>query len=82
MSLAPEIILPIYLCIVFRREKEGGNGGGDVVELWGGRGKLESAYRKNFFCDHRTEMPKACIYAGFQHLFYQMALVWLYLWEE
>ena len=25
-------------------------------------------------------MPKACIYAGFRHLFYQMALVWLYLW--
>ena len=27
-------------------------------------------------------MPKACIYAGFRHLFYQMALVWLYLWAE
>jgi hypothetical protein len=27
-------------------------------------------------------MPKACIYAGFRHLFYQMALVWLYLWES
>ena len=25
-------------------------------------------------------MPKACIYAGFRHLFYRMALVWLYLW--
>jgi len=25
-------------------------------------------------------MPKACIYAGFWHLLYQMALVWLYLW--
>ena len=24
-------------------------------------------------------MPKACIYAGFRHLFSQMALVWLYL---
>ena len=23
--------------------------------------------------------PKACICAGFRHLFYQMALVWLYL---
>lgn len=21
-------------------------------------------------------MPKACIYAGFRHLFYRMALVW------
>ena len=27
-------------------------------------------------------MPRACIYAGFRHLFYQMALVWLYLWGE
>ena len=27
-------------------------------------------------------MPKACIYAGFRHLFYRMALVWLYLWRE
>ena len=27
-------------------------------------------------------MPKACIYAGFRHLFYQMTLVWLYLWGE
>jgi len=27
-------------------------------------------------------MSKACIYAGFRHLFYQMALVWLYLWGE
>ena len=25
---------------------------------------------------------KACIYAGFRHLFYQKALVWLYLWEQ
>ena len=25
-------------------------------------------------------MPKACIYAGFRHLLYQMDLVWLYLW--
>ncbi len=24
-------------------------------------------------------MPKACIYAGFRHLFYRMALLWLYL---
>ena len=24
-------------------------------------------------------MPKTCIYAGFRHLFYQMALLWLYL---
>ena len=24
-------------------------------------------------------MPKSCIYAGFRHLFYQMALLWLYL---
>ena len=30
--------------------------------------------------EQRTKMPKACIYAGFRHLFYQMALVWLYLW--
>jgi hypothetical protein len=30
----------------------------------------------------RIKMPKACIYAGFRHLFYQMALVWLYLWGE
>ena len=32
--------------------------------------------------ENRTKMPKACIYAGFRHLFYQMALVWLYLWAE
>ena len=25
---------------------------------------------------------KPVIYAGFRHLFYQMALVWLYLWGE
>ena len=31
-------------------------------------------------CPMTTKMPKACIYAGFRHLFYQMALVWLYLW--
>ncbi len=24
-------------------------------------------------------MPKACIYAGFRHLFYQVDLVWFYL---
>ena len=30
----------------------------------------------------RTEMPKACIYAGFRHLFYKMALLWLYLCTE
>lgn len=24
-------------------------------------------------------MPKTCIYVGFRHLFYQMALLWLYL---
>ena len=24
-------------------------------------------------------MPKACIYAGFRHLFYQMSLLWVYL---
>ena len=28
------------------------------------------------------KMSKACIYAGFRHLLYQMALVWLYLWVE
>ena len=25
------------------------------------------------------EMPKSCIYAGFRHWFYKMALLWLYL---
>ena len=25
-------------------------------------------------------MPKARVYAGFWHLFYQMALAWRYLW--
>ena len=29
--------------------------------------------------EYRTKMPKACIYVGFRHLLYQMALVWLYL---
>lgn len=27
-------------------------------------------------------MPKACIYTGFRHLLYKMALLWLYLWAE
>ena len=37
--------------------------------------KLDSASLNKWI-----RMPKACIYAGFRHLFYQMALVWLYLW--
>lgn len=28
------------------------------------------------------KMPRACIYVVFRHLFYQMPLGWLYLWEE
>jgi len=27
-------------------------------------------------------MLEACLYAGFRHLIYQMALVWFYLWES
>ena len=39
--------------------------------------KLDSASLNN-----GLKCRKPVIYAGFRHLFYQMALVWLYLWGE
>ena len=50
------------------------------VEIWraetGGEDKSFAPKDDKEGClETRTEMPKACIYAGFRHLFYRMALV-------
>lgn len=57
---------------------DSGSGFGKIVKC---QMDLQKKCQKGLHND-RIKMPKACIYAGFRHLFYQMALVWLYLWAE
>ena len=43
---------------------------------------LKICETKNNVWKKHNKMPKARIYAGFRHLLYQIALVWLFLWAE